>query len=452
MRSGCDCNNWKLTMPLAAEIFERQSFSKNNSFELRNFLIQILLYKRVQIAGCLLVSILIPAMTRSFFTDELIISFGLMNTYFSSVFAVLLGYFLYNRMVNQPGVESALYITPIFAGSFALVAVFFLMTLIEYSCSIFLVSAIVSILWFYWVDQLTRSKRRLRFAIVPGGTAPTLTELNSADWVLLESPKEPFGRVDGIVADLRSEPNEEWAQFITETALNSTPVYHVKGIKESLTGKVEFDHLSENVFGSLVPVMGYLKIKFFFEWLVAFLALILLLPLMLAIAAIIRLESSGSALFKQHRMGFRGKSFSIYKFRTMISESDLDPTAEGQKTQKGDRRITKFGQWLRTHRLDELPQLINVLRGEMSLIGPRPEASHLSKVYATELPYYRYRHIVRPGISGWAQVNQGHVAEVDDVNLKLHYDFYYIKNCSLWLDIVIALRTIKTMVFGTGAK
>ena len=118
----------------------------------------------------------------------------------------------------------------------------------------------------------------------------------------------------------------------------------------------------------------------------------------------------------------------------------------------GDTRVTRFGRGLRHLRFDEFPQLINILRCEMSWIGPRPEAVPLSQWYEKELAFYRYRHIVRPGITGWAQVRQGHVAEVDDVLEKLHYDFYYIKNFSPWLDVLIAIRTLRTMLGGFGAR
>jgi lipopolysaccharide/colanic/teichoic acid biosynthesis glycosyltransferase len=114
--------------------------------------------------------------------------------------------------------------------------------------------------------------------------------------------------------------------------------------------------------------------------------------------------------------------------------------------------VTRLGRFLRISRLDELPQVINILRGEMSWIGPRPEALPLSHWYQDELPFYYYRHIVYPGITGWAQVNQGHVTEVDRVLEKLHYDFYYIKNFSAWLDILILLKTVRTMLTGFGAK
>jgi lipopolysaccharide/colanic/teichoic acid biosynthesis glycosyltransferase len=121
-------------------------------------------------------------------------------------------------------------------------------------------------------------------------------------------------------------------------------------------------------------------------------------------------------------------------------------------TRADDPRITKLGAFLRRSRIDEIPQIINVIKGEMSFIGPRPEAEVLSQHYEEMIPFYRYRHIVYPGISGWAQVNQGHVTDVDDVREKLHYDFYYIKNFSAWLDLLIVAKTIRTMLTGFGSK
>ena len=150
-------------------------------------------------------------------------------------------------------------------------------------------------------------------------------------------------------------------------------------------------------------------------------------------------------------MGFRGKEFDVLKLRTM-SEGHDGEDRDLSITKSGDQRVTKAGAFLRRTRLDELPQIYNILRGEMSWIGPRPEAVSLSEWYEREIPFYRYRHMVRPGISGWAQVNQGHVTEVGEVLEKLQYDFYYVKNLSYWLDIIIVLRTVKVVLSGFGAK
>src|SRR6201991_52914 len=146
-------------------------------------------------------------------------------------------------------------------------------------------------------------------------------------------------------------------------------------------------------------------------------------------------------------MGYRGVPFTVYKFRTMtVAQPTGETELRNAITEAGDSRVTRIGRFLRQSRLDEVPQLMNILRGEMSWIGPRPEALVLSQWYEKELPFYRYRHIVRPGITGWAQVNQGHVADVADVLWKLQYDFYYIKYFSPWLDMLIVLRTIRTML------
>ena len=154
-------------------------------------------------------------------------------------------------------------------------------------------------------------------------------------------------------------------------------------------------------------------------------------------------------------MGFRGQTFQMIKFRTMRQReilADEPARRDDAMTKSDDDRITGIGRFLRKTRIDELPQVFNVLRGEMSFIGPRPEAHALSQWYEAELPFYSYRHIVRPGITGWAQVNQGHVTDVSDVLGKLRFDFYYIKNFSLWLDVLVALKTLRVIVGGIGAK
>jgi lipopolysaccharide/colanic/teichoic acid biosynthesis glycosyltransferase len=141
----------------------------------------------------------------------------------------------------------------------------------------------------------------------------------------------------------------------------------------------------------------------------------------------------------------------MYKLRTM---THVEAAAHGQSdyTLKEDPRITRVGRWLRRYRLDELPQIVNVLRGEMSWIGPRPEAISLAQWYERDVAFYIYRHIVKPGISGWAQVHQGNVAKVDAARKKLEYDFFYIKHFSFWLDIVIFVKTVRTILAGAERR
>jgi lipopolysaccharide/colanic/teichoic acid biosynthesis glycosyltransferase len=227
----------------------------------------------------------------------------------------------------------------------------------------------------------------------------------------------------------------------------------VKQLQESLTGRVELEHLSENNFGSLIPAYAYFQVKHLVDWIVAIIAILILAPLLLIAAIAIRVDSAGSPIFRQRRVGYGGVVFTVYKFRTMLSpRSDDIADRSAAQTQHNDQRITRLGKFLRKTRSDELPQIINILRGEMSWIGPRPEAEVLSNWYEHEIAFYRYRHIVRPGITGWAQVNQGHVVDVDDVRSKLHYDFYYIKNFSPWIDLLIVAKTIQTVLTGFGHR
>jgi lipopolysaccharide/colanic/teichoic acid biosynthesis glycosyltransferase len=164
------------------------------------------------------------------------------------------------------------------------------------------------------------------------------------------------------------------------------------------------------------------------------------------------MDDGGPVLFTQTRIGHRGRRFTVYKFRTMRIGAPGQDARAAAMTGDLDPRVTRVGAFLRRTRIDELPQVFNILRAEMSWIGPRPEAEVLSLWYVGELPFYRYRHVVKPGISGWAQTNQGHVAEVDEVHRKLQFDFYYIKYFSPWLDMLILFKTVRTMFNGFGAR
>lgn len=171
-------------------------------------------------------------------------------------------------------------------------------------------------------------------------------------------------------------------------------------------------------------------------------------PLLLVAALLIWLEDRGPVFYVQQRSGWLGRSFQVLKLRTMqVAPADAPPAW----TVPGDRRITRVGLWLRRLRLDELPQLINVLSGDMSLIGPRPERPELEQELEARIPHYRKRHWMRPGLSGWAQVCAPYAASVEDSELKLSYDLYYLKHFSTWLDLIILFRTIKTVLKAGGA-
>lgn len=362
------------------------------------------------------------------------------------------GYLLYKRIGNFPGVAAAGNILPTFALTYGLVFVTIFFFRFDYSRFQAAASFFQSTLWYFGLSLATRRLDPYRLAVIPGGDVNRLESIPGVSWHRIHSPEAIVEYASGVVADLRADLSDEWERYIADRALSGTPVYHVKQISESLTGRVEIEHLSENTLGSLNPNHAYLKIKQAIDWVSALLILVVFSPLLLFVAMAIKLDSSGPAFFRQKRMGYRGNIYEVYKFRTMKISAAAGDEKEEAITKAGDVRITRLGQFLRKSRIDELPQAINILRGEMSWIGPRPEALVLSKWYEAELPFYRYRHIVRPGITGWAQVNQGHVAAVDDVLEKLHYDFYYIKNFSPWLDVLIVFRTVRTMLTGFGAR
>jgi lipopolysaccharide/colanic/teichoic acid biosynthesis glycosyltransferase len=165
-----------------------------------------------------------------------------------------------------------------------------------------------------------------------------------------------------------------------------------------------------------------------------------------ATALAVRLTSKGPILFCQERIGRHEQSFTLYKFRTMVDGADQ----HGDYTAEKDARITPIGQFLRKSRLDEIPQLWNVLKGDMSLVGPRPEWSKLVNEYENKVKLYHYRHMVRPGITGWAQVCYPYGSSVEDAVQKLKYDLYYVRYYTLVLDITIIVKTAYTMIFGRG--
>ncbi len=292
------------------------------------------------------------------------------------------------------------------------------------------------------------------FYTVPGGRIDRLTEFGIVSVPMIE-PILPLQRGAILVADLHYDMPAAWERMLAQAALGGIPVFHYKQVYEAATGKVRVEHLSENSFGSLLPNMSYIRAKRALDTLAALLLAPLLMVPFALVALAIRFDSRGPVLFRQERLGYRGQSFRVAKFRTMRCDSAIDDE-EGERmramTTENDPRITRVGAFLRRTRIDELPQVFNILAGHMSWIGPRPEAIPLSRWYEREIPFYSYRHIVRPGLTGWAQVNQGHVTNLGDIDNKLQYDFYYIKNFSYWLDILIAFRTVGVIVRGIGAK
>lgn len=207
---------------------------------------------------------------------------------------------------------------------------------------------------------------------------------------------------------------------------------------------------SSLIFASeLGPRRGKLLAQAVYSALIAVAAFVVAIPVMLAAAAAIKLTSRGPVLYRQTRVGLNGAPFVLYKFRSM--RADAESVSGAVWAQEDDPRITPVGRWLRRLRLDELPQLFNVLKGEMSIVGPRPERPEFVRTLEQQIPFYRQRHSVRPGITGWAQINHKYGNTLEDAVIKLEYDLYYIKNLTVSLDFVIMFQTAKIMLLWRGA-
>lgn len=187
-----------------------------------------------------------------------------------------------------------------------------------------------------------------------------------------------------------------------------------------------------------------------YSWVLGLILLIIALPIMAVVAVLVRLTSPGPILYRQRRVGFNGEVFQVLKFRSMFRDAEARTGAVWAS--RGDPRITPLGKWLRLSRLDELPQLFNVVRGEMSLVGPRPERPEFVEILQKKIPYYSQRHCVKPGITGWAQINHKYGDTIEDSLMKFEYDLYYIKNLAVSLDLYIIFHTAKTMILGRGAQ
>ncbi len=360
--------------------------------------------------------------------------------------AVLFGFYAIQRLGQFPGTRRTAYIIPAVSICFGTVAVLILLGRIEFSRFQLIGTYIVTCLWFFLTISIDEQRNPMRFAVLPFGRAELTLTFKQILTEPLTAPQMQ-DRTNAIIADLRAELSDEWLEFLTEAALAGIPVFNAKQVNESLTGTVEIHTLSETPIGSLQPSPIYSRLRPMLDFTASVLALPVLLPIMLIVAMLIKLDSPGPSLFTQQRMGYRGQPFKIYKFRTMTHEKH-GPA----HTTDSDPRITKLGVFLRRYRIDELPQIINILKGEMSWIGPRPEALALNEQYEAEIPFFRYRYIVKPGITGWAQVQQGHVFDVDDLRRKLHHDLYFIKYFSPWLDLLVVIRTLQTIATGFGAR
>jgi sugar transferase (PEP-CTERM system associated) len=259
-------------------------------------------------------------------------------------------------------------------------------------------------------------------------------------------------RMDRIIVALEERRGKFPDAQLLECKMKGIIVEDGIGFYERLTGRLQVESLRPS---SLIFSEGFKKSKLSM-WMkrvsgfsLSLIGLILLSPLILIISILIKMDSRGPVFYKQERVGEKGKIFKLLKFRSMVEGAEANgPVWAG----KNDDRITRIGQWIRKWRLDEIPQMVNVLKGDMSFVGPRPERAYFVEKLREEIPFYDQRFYVKPGITGLAQVKYQYGASKDDSLEKLRYDLYYIKNLSLLLDLLIIFETIKVVLSGKGAR
>lgn len=273
----------------------------------------------------------------------------------------------------------------------------------------------------------------------PEGSVSALAEFLSESW-------------RGVILATEEVPRDAMLSELMHARMSGVRIYDLTDFYEGFLFKLPILHLRDRW---LVLAHGFdllhhsiqLRAKRVIDVVLSFSLMLTLSPLMLAIAAIIKLDSKGPVFYRQARTGLNGMTFRLHKFRTMVEDAELSGS---RWAEKNDPRVTRLGRLLRAIRLDELPQLWNVLLGQMSFIGPRPERPDFTRQLEAAIPYYDLRHLVKPGITGWAQVLYPYGASVQDAREKLQYDLYYIKNYSMMLDFVILVRTLRIVGGGHG--
>lgn len=258
--------------------------------------------------------------------------------------------------------------------------------------------------------------------------------------------------VDTVVVCLEDRRSILPVQALLDLKAMGLDILDGHHLYEEASGRLSIDSLrpSALIFSTGFPRrMTSLVSKRLLDVVVSAVGLVLLLPFFVFIAALIHVDSPGPVFYRQVRVGLRGRPYMIWKFRSMRQDAEKSGP---RWAQANDPRISRVGWWLRKTRIDEFPQLVNVLRGDMSLVGPRPERPVFVQDLRTIIPYYDIRHTVRPGITGWAQVKFRYGASQEDSHTKLQYDLYYVKNLSLYLDLKILMYTIRVMMLGEGAQ
>ncbi|MBI5083695.1 MAG: sugar transferase [Acidobacteria bacterium] len=271
----------------------------------------------------------------------------------------------------------------------------------------------------------------------------------------VDSLREVYNRLkpDLIAVGFSERRGQVPSAELLELKLAGARVQDAASLYEMVMWRVPVETLRSSEFlllGDLGPSRRSLALQKMLSYLIAVTGAAITLPLMLLVWMAVRLSSPGPALYRQKRVGLQGKVFEVFKFRSMYIDAEARTGAVWAR--KDDPRVTRLGYWLRKLRLDELPQFFNVLRGDMAIVGPRPERPEFVKVLSEQIPFYGQRHAILPGITGWAQINHKYGDSIEDTITKLEFDLYYLKHMSLSLDMYIIFHTLKVMLLSRGSQ
>ena len=378
-----------------------------------------------------------------------------LNTLYWCIFPYIIVVYLTYQSVNLPSTEKRTALIINSALPFLVLVLVLALLQKPYARSAILLAALITTIWFWLASNRAKGFDQLNLIVLDSSLIHTVRkeisqlksttpQLEFIDWQIGTYDLSLF---DAVLIPPNPNFDSNQKNILAEAKQLHMRIYTTGTLIEMLSGRVS-DEVIKNEVWQPDSNPAYDLVKRIIDLTAVLLTIPMWVPLAIAVALLIKIDDSGSSLFTQLRTGRHGKPFKIYKFRTMRQSHEKEPLF----AEKNDSRITRVGGFLRKIRLDEIPQLINILRGDMSLIGPRPEQHGFVSTFSKEIPSYPYRHLVRPGLTGWAQVMQGYAASVEDTEIKLSYDLYYVKHYGLALDLVIIAKTIKTILTGFGAR
>jgi sugar transferase (PEP-CTERM system associated) len=302
------------------------------------------------------------------------------------------------------------------------------------------------------VAQLIRSRNDAGMEIVEGevsGEFATEQERFAADLRAFTKPNPP---IDRVIVAMENRRGAMPVRELLDLRLRGVVIEDANFLTERLLGKLALDGLNPStlIFTHGFNVKASQQIlRRLVSFSMSLAGLVICLPILPCLMLAVRLSSPGPIFFRQVRVGLRGKPFEVIKFRTMRQDAEKDGA---QWAKKNDSRVTGLGRFMRKTRVDEIPQLWNVLKGDMGFVGPRPERPEFVDWLNSEIPFYELRHIIRPGLTGWAQVRYGYGATLEETKKKLEYDLYYVKHMSVGLDLLVIFETVKTILLRRGAQ